>query len=277
VPIYRQVKQEYIPSDVDESEFEVIVFGPEGMSLAAMDEAMQLLAKEARETRGVALTLAQAGGSFLNKVNQGYMYIRTVPHTERTLTPERVWHGLVHGRPLEGFRGNYTQRDVVVALRQRFRKFRDIRTQIRNIAGFNIGGGTFDIDLALRGPELEKLAEYGEALKLKARALGGIVDVDSTLRLDKPELRVAIDRQRAADLRVDTQQSASALRLMVGGDDQVSRFHDPTVNDDYDVQVRLLPQFRGNLSTISRLYVSRESTSTNPATGAPAQVNLAPG
>ncbi|PYN17548.1 MAG: AcrB/AcrD/AcrF family protein, partial [Candidatus Rokuibacteriota bacterium] len=172
---------------------------------------------------------------------------------------------------------NYSQREVMMALRQRFRKFTDLRTQVRNIAGFNIGGGTFDIDLALRGPELEKLAEYGEALKLKARALGGIVDVDSTLRLDKPELRVAIDRQRAADLRVDTQQIASALRLMVGGDDQVSRFHDPTVNDDYDVQVRLLPQFRGNLSTISRLYVSRESTSTNPATGAPAQVNLAPG
>ena len=54
VPIYRQVKQEYIPSDVDESEFEVLVFGPEGMSLAAMDEAMQALTKEARDTKGVA-------------------------------------------------------------------------------------------------------------------------------------------------------------------------------------------------------------------------------
>jgi HAE1 family hydrophobic/amphiphilic exporter-1 len=277
VPIYRQVKQEYIPSDVDESEFEVLVFGPESMSLAAMDEAVQALAKEARETRGVALTLASAGGSFLNKVNQGYMYVRTVSHEERTLTPERVWRGLIHGRPLEAFRGNYTQRDVMVALRQRFRKFSDLRTQVRNISGFNIGGGTFDIDLALRGPELERLAEYGETLKQKARELGGIVDVDTTLRLDKPELRVAIDRQRAADLRVDTQQIATALRLMVGGDDQVSRFHDPTVNEDYDVQIRLMEQFRGNLNTIARLYVSRDTTSTNAATGAPAQVNLAPG
>jgi HAE1 family hydrophobic/amphiphilic exporter-1 len=277
VPIYRQVKQEYIPSNIDESEFEVIVFGPENMSLAAMDEAMQALAKEARETNGVSLTLASAGGSFLGRVNQGYMYVRTVSHAERTLTPERVWHGLIHGRPLEAFRGNYTQRDVMMALRQRFRKFSDLRTQIRNIAGFNIGGGTFDVDLALRGPELEKLAEYGETLKQKARELGGIVDVDTTLRLDKPELRVAIDRQRAADLRVDTAQIATALRLMVGGDDQVSRFRDPVVNEDYDVQIRLMPQFRGNLSTISRLYVSRESSATNSATGAPAQVNLAPG
>jgi hydrophobic/amphiphilic exporter-1 (mainly G- bacteria), HAE1 family len=277
IPIYRQVKQEYIPSDVDESEFEVLIFGPENMSLAAMDEAVQALAREARATKGVALTLASAGGGFLTKVNQGYMYVRTVPHWERTLTPERIWKGLIHGRPLEGFRGNYSQRDVMMALRQKFRKFTDMRTQVRNIAGFNIGGGTFDVDLALRGPELEKLAEYGETLKVKAKELGGIVDVDSTLRLDKPELRVAIDRQRAADLRVDTQQIASALRLMVGGDDQVSRFHDPVVNDDYDVQIRLMPQFRGNLSTISRLYVSRDTTSTNAATGAPAQVNLAPG
>src|SRR5437879_3465450 len=277
VPIYRQVKQEYIPSDVDESEFEVLVFGPEKMSLAAMDDAMQALAKEARETKGIALVLASGGGSFLGKVNQGYMYVRTVSHEERTLTPGRIWKGLIHGRPLEAFQGNYSQREVMVALRQRFRKFTDMRTQVRNIAGFNIGGGTFDIDLALRGPELEKLSEYGEILKAKARAIGGIVDIDTTLRLDKPELRVAIDRQRAADLRLDTQQIATALRLMVGGDDQVSRFHDPVVNDDYDVQIRLMPEFRGNLGTIQRLYVSRDTTSTNPATGAPGQVNLAPG
>src|SRR5205807_3888948 len=96
VPIYRQVKQEYIPSDVDESEFEVLVFGPEKMSLAAMDEGMQALAREARETKGVALTLASAGGGFLNRVNQGYMYVRTVPHTERTVSLHRIWDGIRH-------------------------------------------------------------------------------------------------------------------------------------------------------------------------------------
>ena len=276
IPIYRQVKQEYIPSDVDESEFEVLVFGPEGMSLAAMDEAMQALAKEARDTKGVAVTLASAGGSFLARVNQGYMYVRTVPHTERTVSLHRIWDGLKHGDPLAAFRGNYAQRDVMMELRRRFRKFRDIRTQVRNIAGFNIGGGTFDIDLALRGPELEKLAEYGAILKEKAKAIPGIVDADTTLQLDKPELRVVIDRERAADLRVDTSQIATALRLMVGGDDQVSRFRDPTVNDDYDVQIRLMDAYRGDLKTISRLYVSRDSASNATATGAAGQVGMAP-
>jgi HAE1 family hydrophobic/amphiphilic exporter-1 len=276
IPVYRQVKQEYIPSDVDESEFEVLVFGPEGMSLAAMDEAMLALTKEALETKGVALALASAGGSFLARVNQGYIYIRTVPHTERTVSLHRLWEGLRHGDPLAAFRGNYSQRDVMLELRRRFRAFRDIRTQVRNIAGFNIGGGTFDIDLALRGPELERLAEYGAALKERAKAIPGIVDADTTLQLDKPELRVVIDRERAADLRVDTSQIATALRLMVGGDDQVSRFRDPSVNDDYDVQIRLMDAYRGDLGTISRLYVSRDSASNNPATGAANQVGMAP-
>jgi HAE1 family hydrophobic/amphiphilic exporter-1 len=276
VPIYRQVKQEYIPSDVDESEFQVLVFGPEGMSLAAMDEAMQALTREALATKGVATVLASAGGSFLNRVNQGNMYVRTVPHTERTVSLSRLWDGLRRGDPGAAFRDNYSQRDVMLELRRRFRKFRDVRTQVRNIPGFNIGGGSFEIDLALRGPELEKLAEYGEILKEKARALGGIVDVDTTLRLDRPELRVVIDRDRAADLRVDTNQIATALRLMVGGDDQVSRFRDPTVNDDYDVSIRLLGAYRGDLKTISRLFVSRDSGSNSVATGAAPQVGLAP-
>jgi hydrophobic/amphiphilic exporter-1 (mainly G- bacteria), HAE1 family len=75
---------------------------------------------------------------------------------------------------------------------------------------------------------------------------------------------------------VDTSQIATALRLMVGGDDQVSRFRDPTVNDDYDVQIRLMDAYRGDLGTISRLYVSRDSASNNPATGAANQVGMAP-
>ena len=123
---------------------------------------------------------------------------------------------------------------------------------------FNIGGGRFEIDFVLRGPDLEALAQYAEELRERRRELG-IIDADTTLKLDKPELRVEIDRARAADLGVATEDIATALRLMVGGDQRVSRFHDESVNDDYDVQLRLTEGQRNDPATISRLYVPRQN------------------
>ena len=54
------------------------------------------------------------------------------------------------------------------------------------------------------------------------------------------------------------QDIGTGLRLMVGGDEEVSRFLDPSVNDDYDVQLRLSEGDRNDPTTISRLYVPRQ-------------------
>jgi HAE1 family hydrophobic/amphiphilic exporter-1 len=275
--LYGLVKQEYVPSDVDEAEFQMIVIGPEGMSLAAMDEAMQAVSREVRSVPGVRLMLALAGGSFLNRVNQANAYVRIAPHEERTVNLKKLWAGLTRGEPLAVFRGNYTQRDVIQEVRRRVRKFRDLRISVRNIPGFNIGGGSFEIDFVIRGPDLTALAQYGEQLRERSQRLGGIVDADTTLKLDRPELRVEIDRDRAADLRVETEQIATALRLMVGGDDEVSRFRDPLVDEDYDVTLRLTESYRGRADTIARLYVPRSSATAVAATGAAPQIGLAPG
>ncbi|HSE06030.1 MAG TPA: efflux RND transporter permease subunit [Methylomirabilota bacterium] len=259
VPLYGLVRQEYIPTDVDEAEFDVRLTGPQNMSVAAMDEVMQRAAKEIAETPGVRLVLATAGGGFLGQVNEGNAYVRLAPHGERTSTFARIWRGLVSGDPLAAFRGNWNQRDVMQEVRRRLARLPDVRTLVRNAPSFNIGGGSFEIDFVIRGPDLVALDRYGEALRERARALGGIADADTTLKLDKPELRVQIDRERAADLGVNTEQVAEALRLMVGGDQEVSRFLDPTVNDDYDVQLRVSAGDRRDPGAIARLYVPRQS------------------
>ena len=72
----------------------------------------------------------------------------------------------------------------------------------------------------------------------------GLLDADTTLKLDKPELRVQIDRDRAANLGVRISDIADALRIMVGGDERVTRFRDESMNEDYDVQVRLKEEDR---------------------------------
>jgi len=257
IPLYGIVRQDYIPSDVDEGEFELNVNGREGTSLAAMNEAMRAVEQEVMTTPGVRNVLASAGGGFLGGVNQGRAYIQIAPLEERTFSFVRLFKGIIHGSPFEAFRGNYSQRDVMQQIRGRLRKFRDLRTSVRNIQSFNIGGGGYDIDFVFRGPDLLQLSEYAETLRERADELG-IVDADTTLKLDKPELRVQIDRDRAADLNVATEDIATALRLMVGGDQRVSRYHDETTNEDYDVQLRLTDGDRNDPATISRLYIPRQ-------------------
>jgi HAE1 family hydrophobic/amphiphilic exporter-1 len=147
---------------------------------------------------------------------------------------------------------------MIQEVRRRLKKFRDVRSMARNLPSFNIGGGNFEIDFAIRGPDLKMLSTYAEQLRSQAQTLG-LVDADTTLRLNKPELRVEIDRSRAADLGVETEDIARALRLMVGGEEKVSRFHDSTLNEDYDVQLRLRDGDRNDPDTIWRLYVPRQS------------------
>jgi HAE1 family hydrophobic/amphiphilic exporter-1 len=257
LPLYGRVKQDYIPTDVDEAEFEFRVYAPQNMSLAAMDEAMRAIEGELQNTPGVRLVLASAGGSFLGSVNEGRGYVRIAPHEERTFSLTRLGRALLRGDPFEAWRGNYTQRDVMQEVRRRFKKYPDLRISVRNVPSFNTGGGSFEIDFVIRGPELAQLAQYTESLRERAAELG-IVDADTTLKLNKPELRVEIDRARAADLGVSMQDIGTALRLMVGGDEEVSRFMDPSVNDNYDVQLRLTDGDRNDPNTISRLYVPRQ-------------------
>ncbi|MCI0546116.1 MAG: efflux RND transporter permease subunit [Candidatus Rokubacteria bacterium] len=259
VPFYRMVKQEYIPTDVDEGEFDVNVAAPRSYSMAAMDGVMQRVGEQIRSVPGVRLVLTTAGGGFLGSVTDGSAYVRIAPHAERKLSLGRLWRELLAGQPLEAFRGNYTQRDVMQEVRKRLRANAELRTLVRNAPSFNIGGGSFDIDFVLRGPDLATLATVAERLRARALEMPGILDPDVTLKLDKPELRVEIDRERAADLGIDPQAIATALRLMVGGDEKTSRFRDPASNEDYDVQVRLVERARGESDIISRLYVSRPS------------------
>ncbi len=253
VPLYHGVRQEYLPSNVDEGEFDVNVTAPEGTGLAAMNNVALRVEKELRDIPGVRLVLMTAGSGFLGGVNSARCYVRLTPHDERTFR----WGRLLQWPPWKAFQGNFTQRDVQQEIRRRLRGLPDVRVAVRNPQTFVGGGGNWDIDFALLGPDLDTLFNYAERLRQKGPELG-LLDADTTLKLDKPELRVQIDRERAANLGVDTANIADALRIMVGGDIRVTRFRDESMNEDYDVQVRLQDGDRNDPATISRLFVPRQ-------------------
>jgi HAE1 family hydrophobic/amphiphilic exporter-1 len=265
IPLYGAVKQEYVPSDVDEAEFEVRVTAPLNSSITAMDDVMRRIDDDIRSIRGVRTVLIDAGGGFISGVNQGNAFVRIAPHEERVLSISRFFRELGSGHPLRAFEGNYTQRDVMQAVRQKLKKYRDLRTQVRNAPSFNIGGGNFEIDMSIQGPDLVALERYTNELRERSLALGGIIDSDTTLKLDRSELRARVDRERAADLGVRTEDIATALRLMVGGDERVSRYRDSSTNENYEVQLRLREGDRDQVSVIRRLQVPRSAFAASSA------------
>ena len=254
VPLYGLVRQEYLPSNVDEGEFDVRVSAPEGTGLGAINTLAVEIERELRRTPGVQSVLATVGSGFIGDVNNANFYVRLVPHEQRTFGWARLWQW----PPWRAFGGNASQRDIQQEVRRRLGRFSDVRIAVRNPQTFIGGGPNFDIDFALLGPDLDVLFDYAERLRKKAPALG-LQDADITLKLDKPELRVQVDRDRAADLGVDAEDIAGALRIMVGGDDRVTRFRDEGMNEDYDVQLRLAEGDRNDAETIARLFVPRRN------------------
>ena len=253
LPIYKLVKQEYVPTDVDEGEFEVRVTAPEGTSIQSMDQAMQAVEAEIRSIPEVTLVLATTGGGFLGGVNGGRAYVRLVPFEERRFTVTRLWQETLKLRPWRAFSNHRTQKVIMQELRNKLKVF-GLRSSVSNIPSFSFGGSRWAIDFAFLGPDLDQLSAYADSLRERAGELG-LMDADTTLRLDKPEVLVEIDRDRAAALNVAIRDIADALRLMVGGDEEVSRFRDPEMNEDYDVTLRLSEEHRTDAETIEQLFV----------------------
>jgi HAE1 family hydrophobic/amphiphilic exporter-1 len=256
VPFYLGIGREFVPTDVDEAEFNIAIIAPEGASLASMRSAMDLVEKEVESVRGVRDVLVRTGGFVGSQVNSANIHVRVAPHSERLFSFTRLLRETLRLRPWRAFLGNYSQSEVMSEVDARLQKFTELRAQVRNYQSFNVGGGSFDVNFIIRGPDLGELYRYGEELRKQALAAGGYRGLDTSLRLNKPELHVQIDRERAADLGVSARDIGTALRLMVGGDEEVSRFHDPQTNEQYEVRLRLVEEDRSRPEIIDQLKLS---------------------
>ena len=114
-------------------------------------------------------------------------------------------------------------------------------------------GSTAELQFFLQGPELLQLEKYAQEVKAKLSQIPGVTDLDSSYEAGKPELRVIVNRDKAADLNVNVASIANAMRVLVGGDDQVTTYREG--DDRYDVQLRVDKEFRDSPQALERLYV----------------------
>ena len=223
----RMVGRSFLPNE-DMGDFQLVIDTPEGTSLPGMEKAVLELTPQLLQIDGIAHVLP----TIFERVNHSHIFIQLKPRGERKATQEQL---AMKVRELMTAHPGYKPTIVM-------------RTPI--------GGGeqqSFPIQAILSGPDLHQLSTYSLRLLKDVQAMPSISDSKAAVNLSNPELRVAVDRQRAADLGVRVGDLARALRLMVSGEDEISSYREK--GERYPVTIRVREDQRSDMQSIGGLMV----------------------
>jgi HAE1 family hydrophobic/amphiphilic exporter-1 len=237
VPIFRIVNVNFTPQD-DQSEFDVSLRAPEGTSLEATEVTANRVATAIRQLPEVVYTMVTVAGDSAGTLNTASIYVRLKPIDDRA-------------------RDQFTIMDVVRNDVLPKVTADGVRTSLQapGIAGGGGGAGgqaQGDVSFVMQGPSLDVLERASNTLVESSRGIPGLVDLDTSLRVGKPEISVRLDRPKAADLGVQVSDAAEALRLLVGGD-QVTTYNEG--GEQYEVHLRAEGRDRETERAIGQLTV----------------------
>jgi len=257
--LFRIVGFDFLPRD-DQSELEVAITMPEGYTLEQGDKLFAEIEGRLRSLRGVTRVFSIIGDTTgrvargQGDVTMGTIYVRLIDLERR----QRKWYEWTYWKDaLRGVHENnqqfFTQFDVQNDARRIMQEYPDLRVAVQDASLMSASAfRQAMVDFNLRGPDLGKLQEYSGQIAAWAKQQGYFLDVDTSLSLRKPELRVKIDRERASDLGIPVQTIASSLNVLVGGE-PVSKYKE--LAEQYDVWLRADLAFRADPESVARLRV----------------------
>jgi HAE1 family hydrophobic/amphiphilic exporter-1 len=234
--IFSQVGKTFIPRD-DQSEFEVAIMLPEGYSLERADDVFGEIENRLQHVQGVTHTFTVIGDT-TGRVTKGQGDVTT---------------GTIYARLVDLDQREYTQFDVMNDARQILADYPDLRVAVQDVSAFQgTGFRQVMIDFNLRGPDMDQLQEFSGQIAAWMKREGHFVDVDTSLSLRKPELRIRPDRERASDLGVSIQAIASTANALIGGE-PISKYKE--FDEQYDVWLRAERCERDDREAVTRLTV----------------------
>ncbi|WP_136419840.1 efflux RND transporter permease subunit [Herbaspirillum sp. ST 5-3] len=245
IPASGLIGTEFVPQ-ADYSETGVTYYTPVGSSLEFTEtkaRQVEAVLREFPEVRDIYTTVNTGSAQGKNYVTT---FIRLVPRTERQRSTAQM----------------------AVPLRNRLSQVAGITvTHIGSLDG--VGGDNKQIRLSLQGTDLKELSRLSEEAMNKMRAIPGLVDLDSSLKAEKPTISVEPKRDIGSDLGVGVAQISGALRPLLAGD-ETTTWRAPD-DENYNVKVRLAPSDRNNTEDLARLMLA---SSQNNADGTPKMVAL---
>ena len=144
-----------------------------------------------------------------------------------------------------------------------------LRERLKQVPGITVThvglmdsvGGSKQVEFSLQGPDLKELERLSRVVQDTIRNVPGLVDLDSSVKADKPVIQVDVRRDAASDLGLSVSQIAASLRTLVAGQ-TVGNWRAPD-DQTYDVNVRLSPDARNAPADLERLPFTSTAMGTN--------------
>ncbi|MEY4346407.1 MAG: hypothetical protein RL032_2239 [Pseudomonadota bacterium] len=217
---------EFVPKS-DFSETNLSFNTPVGSSLEVTEAKARQVEAIIREFPEVRYTLSTINTGNAQGKMYANIYIRLVDRKARTFSVDQM----------------------SVVLRQRL-------SQVPGITVTHVGlldsvGGQKQVLFSIQGPDTAELQRLTQVSLDSIRTIPGLVDLDSTVKPNKPALDVQVRRELASDLGLSVAQIGTALRTLVAGQ-TVGNWRAPD-DQTYDVNVRLAPEARNAAQDLSQL------------------------
>jgi HAE1 family hydrophobic/amphiphilic exporter-1 len=219
---------EFVPK-ADFSETQVNFYTPVGSSLEQTEARAKQVDAALRELPEVKYTVTtinsgQAAGKIYAAV-----YVRMVDRKDRQRSIQ----------------------EMAVPMRARLARIPGIT--ITNIGTTDLGGGK-SLQFSVQGPDLAELERLSRLITPRLQAITGLVDLDSTLKPDKPTVAIDVKRDAASDVGLNVGTLATSLRTMIAGT-TVGNWRAPD-GENYDVNVRLSPEARISIADLQRMPIN---------------------
>lgn len=255
-PVARHLTGGMLPPN-DKGQFQVSLRAPEGTSVAETRLIAERLVEDVRTLPGVEHTLITVADDQEKTANLAAIRVILSDPKARSMSQEQL---------MQRTRQEFLSK-LPGTLRATVSEVPDIGGAVRS-----------SVTYALTGPDSATLERVSNEIVERLRKVPGATDVDTSLIVGKPEARVSIDRDRAADLGVQVSDIASTLQLFVGG---LKASTYPDGNEQYDIRVRGEERFRADPAALSILTVpsskygsvSLDSVVTVTQTTGPSKIN----
>lgn len=239
--LFQQLPQGFLPTE-DRGRVFVSVTSPEGVSVAYTNNVMGQVEDQLSQVPEMKGYFSITGFGGAAQANRGFAFTNLKPWSERT-KPEQA------------------QQEIVKRLFGAFAPITDARVFPINPGSLPGASRSQPLQFVLQGTDLDELAQVSEEFANEAQQLPQLMNIDTDLKINKPEVAIEIDRSQAANLGVSVQDIARTLQIMMGGED-ITNFTQG--NQRYDVIVRAEEEFRESLQDIDEMYVRTEQGTMIP-------------